>query len=424
MMAPRLLGAHGMLADSGFLVVCIDQHEVHHLRLLLDEIFGPEQFVADIVWQNAYTANATARWLSSTHDHLLVYARHAPAATVGRLRRTEAQRAAYRNPDDDPRGPWKAENLSASRPYSKGRFTIVTPSGRRVRPPSGRSWRCSDSQYAAWLADGRIWFGRAGTGKPMLKKYLKEVPDALTPSTWWPSSECGSNKEASTELKAMFDGEVVFDTPKPVRLLRRVVDLFCPTDGLVVDLFAGSGSTGHAVLEANVSDHGTRRFLGVQHGTPTSDARWPTLAAMCRERLRRAAASLQLDGPILRDFRLGPEAVPPWDRRPDDDVEGLRTRLLCDPRCTAPTEEAWATEQLLAMGAMLSTRVRRTPQDGWFDPVAEVLAARRAPTPQTLARLTPRILTVPDSAWPEPAARLAAVHQLRQRGCEVRFCAP
>lgn len=301
MMYPRLVAAHRLLRDEGFCVVTIDDGEVAQLRLLLDEVFGPRSFVANVVWEKAYVANQTARHLSNTHDHILVYAKDPAAARTGRLPRSVRQLGAFQNPDDDPRGPWKAENLSAGKPYSKGSFTIVTPTGRQVRPPPGRWWRCSQARYEAWLADGRIWFGRDGRGRPMLKKFLSEVRPGLTPSTWWPHEECGTNKEASLELKRLFDGQAVFETPKPVRLLKRIVSLFCPDGGTVFDLFAGSGTTGQAVMELHQEDKKLRPSVLVQLPEPTGRPELPDLAAVCRERLRRAGTLLGAPG--FRAFR-------------------------------------------------------------------------------------------------------------------------
>lgn len=308
MMYPRLLLLHRLLSETGFLVCTIDDREVARLRLLLDEVFGERCFVANAVWQKAYVANQTARHLSNTHDHVLVYARDPKAARSGRIPRTPGQLAAFRNPDRDPRGPWKAENLSAGKPYSRGRFVIRTPSGRECHPPPGRWWRCSRERYERWLEEGRIWFGRDGSSRPMLKKYLSEVRPGLTPSTWWPHDECGTNKEASLELKQLFDGRAVFPTPKPVRLMRRIVALFCPEGGVVLDPFAGSGTTGHAVLEAELADGHSRPTLLVQLPEPVDLPGIPDLAALCRERLRRAAARLGVSGFSAWRLEARPEA--------------------------------------------------------------------------------------------------------------------
>jgi adenine-specific DNA-methyltransferase len=196
-MYPRLAVARTLLSDDGLLVVSIDDGEVANLRLLLDQIFGQENFIANLVWQKAYVANMTAKFMSSTHDHILVYAKNESEASVGRVPRSEEQIAKFENPDNDPRGPWKAENLSAGKFYSAGQFTIMTPSGMKVTPPKGRYWRCNEQRYKEWLADNRISFGKDGTGRPMLKKFLSEVQEGLTPDTWWKHEDAGTNKEAT-----------------------------------------------------------------------------------------------------------------------------------------------------------------------------------------------------------------------------------
>jgi adenine-specific DNA-methyltransferase len=175
MMYPRLFLARQLLREDGVICASIDDHEVHHLRMLMNEVFGEENFVANIVWQKRYVSNVTAKFLSDMHDHLLVYARDIDCISVNRLERTEEQLADYKNPDNDPRGPWRAQDLSASKPYKAGQYTITTPAGVEVNPPPGRYWRCNREQYEEWLADNRIWFGKEGTARPMLKAFLSEV---------------------------------------------------------------------------------------------------------------------------------------------------------------------------------------------------------------------------------------------------------
>ena len=192
-----------MLRNDGSIWITIDDNEAHYLKVLCDEVCGRRNFVANIVWQKAYTSNQTAKHISNTHDHVLVYAKSFEDLKLGRLDRTEEQKEKFSNPDDDPRGSWKAENLSAGKFYSAGQFPIVGPTGETFLPPRGRYWRCNEDQYKAWLADGRITFGRAGTGRPMLKKFLLEATTGLTPNTWWTHQETGSNKEASIALKSL-----------------------------------------------------------------------------------------------------------------------------------------------------------------------------------------------------------------------------
>ena len=241
----RLEIIRSLLSDDGSLWVTIDDNEAHYLKVLCDEVFGRANFVANVVWQKAYTSNQTAKHLSNTHDHLLAFAKKFSTFQIGKLPRTEDQKQTFANPDSDSRGPWKAENLSAGKFYAAGQFPIVGPSGETFLPPKGRYWRCNEQQYNSWLHDKRITFGLKGTGRPMLKKFLAEMEDGLTANTWWPHEEAGSNKEASIDLKHMFgDRDDVFQNPKPEKLLQRILTLTTNPGDLVLDSFAGSGTTG------------------------------------------------------------------------------------------------------------------------------------------------------------------------------------
>lgn len=245
LMRDRLEIIRRLLADDGSLWITIDDNEAHYLKVLCDEVFGRRNFVANVVWQKAYTSNQTAKHLSNTHDHVFVYAKDVAVFKLGKLPRTEEQKSTFSNPDNDSRGPWKAENLSAGKFYAAGQFPIVGPKGETFLPPKGRYWRCNEQQYLSWLADGRITFGRSGEGRPMLKKFLEEMKDELTANTWWIHEEVGSNKEGSIDLKMMFgDRDDVFQNPKPEKLLHRVLTLATNPGDLVLDSFAGSGTTG------------------------------------------------------------------------------------------------------------------------------------------------------------------------------------
>lgn len=264
MMYPRLMLLRSFLRQDGVICVSIDDEEVANLKLLLDEIFGRGNFIANIVWQKRYVSNVTAKFLSDMHDHILVYGLNASAVQVSLVPRTEEQAADYKNPDDDPRGPWRAQDLSASKPYTAGQFTIIGPTGIRFDPPPNRYWRMNKEQFDKWRAEDRIWFGKKGTARPMLKRFLSEAQQGLTPNTWWPYDFAGHNKEATLELKQIFQGNSPFDTPKPVRLLSRLLQVFADKDSLILDSFAGSGTTGHAALALNKEDSGSRRFILVE----------------------------------------------------------------------------------------------------------------------------------------------------------------
>jgi adenine-specific DNA-methyltransferase len=339
MMYPRLKLARNLLREDGLIFISIDDNENAHLRLILDEVFGPENFVANIVWEKAYTANMTARFISSTHDHLLVFARNAERTRLGRFARTEDQKAKFKNPDNDPRGPWKAENLSAGKYYSAGQFEIEGPTGKKFLPPPGRYWRCNEEQYTEWLRDNRITFGQSGDGRPMLKKFLSEVEEGLTPSTWWGHTEFGTNKEASLELKELFAGEASFQTPKPIKLLSRICELATSENDIVLDFFAGSGTTGHACLQVSAVQEAQRRFILVQLPEPLDErnpdqkvgaevckklGHPPLLSELTKERLRRAGSSVSTQFPDwtgdvgFRVFKLDSSNIRTWE--PDRDA--------------------------------------------------------------------------------------------------------
>ncbi|WP_329889250.1 site-specific DNA-methyltransferase [Stenotrophomonas sepilia] len=261
MMYPRLELLKELLAEDGSIWITLDDNEAHYMRVIADEVFGRKNFVANVVWQKAYTANQTAQHISNTHDHVLVYAKSIENLVIGKVGRTEQQKATFKNADNDPRGPWKAENLSAGKFYAAGQFEITGPTGLKFRPPANRYWRCNEAQYERWLADGRITFGLKGTGRPMLKKFLEEMSDGLTPMTWWPHEVYGSNKEASIHLKALFEGvENVFSTPKPEKLIKGILDIATKEGDLVLDSFLGSGTT------AAVAHKMGRRWIGVEIG--------------------------------------------------------------------------------------------------------------------------------------------------------------
>jgi adenine-specific DNA-methyltransferase len=374
MMYPRLYLARNLLRGDGLIFISIDDHECDNLRKLANEVFGEENFIGNAVWQKAYTANMTAQFISDTHDHVLIYARNAGEASLGRFKRSDEQKAKFKNPDNDPRGPWKAENLSAGKFYAAGQFEIIGPSGETFLPPPGRYWRCNEEQYMRWLADGRITFGRDGDGRPMLKKYLSEVEDALTPSTWWEHDAFGSNKEASIELKELFGGDAYFQTPKPVKLLTRICELSTDTASLVLDFFAGSGTTAQAVLELNQHDGGNRKFILVQLPEPTERQDYNTIAEITKERVRRVITDLlesekgllsfekeATPNPGFKLFKLAESNFTTWDAQVAHDPMALQNQLdfHVDHIREARTADDILYELLLKSGFPLTTPVAK-----------------------------------------------------------------
>ena len=282
MMYPRLALLREFLSEDGVLVAIIGTDELAHLGILLDEIFGSNNRMAIAAWETSYTANQTAMHISETTDFVLIYANNFGAAKIGKVDRNDKQIASFKNPDGDLRGPWKAENLSAGKFYGAGQFEICGPTGLLFRPPPGRYWRCNEEQYKQWLGEGRITFGKAKTGRPMLKKYRDELTQGLTPTTWWKHEDFGTAKEGSLELKGIFGGDAVFSTPKPVRLIERILQIATNPGDLVLDSFAGSGTTGHAVLKMNAAakEAAARRFILLEMEPKIA-------AAITRERVKR-----------------------------------------------------------------------------------------------------------------------------------------
>lgn len=304
---PRLELLKRLLADDGSIWITLDDNEAHYMRVIADEIFGRKNFVANIVWQKAYTANQTAQHISNTHDHILVYAKNIDKFVIGKVGRTEDQKAKFKNPDKDPRGPWKSENLSAGKFYSAGQFEIVGPTGLKFKPPANRYWRCNEEQYKKWLADGRITFGLKGTGRPMLKKYINEMDGGLTAMTWWPHELYGSNKEASIHLKSLFSNvENVFSTPKPEKLIKGILDIASKEGDLVLDSFLGSGTT------AAVAHKMGRRWIGIEVGEHARTFCVPRLVKVIdgKDSGGVTAASDWLGGGGFRFYKLG---VPVFD---------------------------------------------------------------------------------------------------------------
>ena len=267
MMWPRLRLLHELLSETGSFWMTLDENEIHRARSMLDELFGERQFVATVIWHKMYAPKATVKYFSADHDYLIVYAKNKDDWQPNLLGRTTEQDAAYKNRDNDPRGRWRPNNLAARNYYSKGTYAITCPSGRVIPgPPPGSYWRVSEEKLWALDQDSRIWWGDDGNNVPAPKIFLSEVRKGRVPQTLWHWSAVGHTQQAKREILEIFSREddVVFLTPKPTRLLRRVVELSLGEDGLILDSFAGSGTTAHAVLQANQRDGGERRFILVE----------------------------------------------------------------------------------------------------------------------------------------------------------------
>lgn len=332
MMYPRLFLARQLLRDDGVIFVSIDDHEVHHLRMLMNEVFGEENFVATCIWQKRYSRENHGV-IGDVHEYLVVYARNAEAFAEVRnlLPLDDESRSHYKNPNNDPKGAWQSVSFSAQGYRPNQMYKITAPNGTEHSPPEGRCWAYIEPEYLKLKAAGRIWFGSDGNGVPRLIRYLTEV-EGLVPWTWWPHDEVGHTDEAKKEIHGFFGKDEAFDTPKPVRLMQRVVQLGTKLDhsDLALDFFSGSGTLAQAILEQNHKDGGDRRFVLVQLPYPSDNTAFPTIAELGKERIRRVIAKLQGDtGNLTRTtpedlgfkvFALAESHFEQWSGVPDRDA--------------------------------------------------------------------------------------------------------
>ena len=300
MIYPRLRLARNLLRDDGVIFISIDDNEVHNLRKVCDEVFGERNFVANIIWEKKYSPQNDAKWFSDNHDHILVYSKNKNIWRPNLLPRTEEQNKRYKNPDNDPRGPWKSSDLSVKTYSPEYDYPIVTPSGRVVKLPSGRCWMTSKEKMEELIKDNRIWFGKDGNNIPSLKRFLSEVKDGITPLTIWYRKDVGDNQEGKQELLKIMP-ENLFQTPKVVRLIKRMLHIGSNKDDIILDFFSGSATTAHAVMQLNAEDGGSRRFIMVQlpeDTDPKSEAYkagYKTIADIGKERIRRAGKKIKED---------------------------------------------------------------------------------------------------------------------------------
>jgi adenine-specific DNA-methyltransferase len=259
MMRERLDLLRTLLSDDGSLWITIDDHEAHYLKVLVDEVFGRANYVATVIWQKKYAPKADSKFLSESHDFILVVARDIDKLSLNRLAKTERQTSRYTNRDNDPRGPWKAGDVLRNEVRDYAVFAVRIPSGRDVWPPAGTSWRYTSEKFAEMIADNRIWFGIDGNARPAVKRFLSEVTETIPATTIWGYDEVGHNDEAKKESKVLF-GDALFGTPKPERLMQRIIELASNEGDTVLDSFLGSGTT------AAVAHKIHRRWIGVELG--------------------------------------------------------------------------------------------------------------------------------------------------------------
>ena len=308
MIYPRLRLAKDLLSDDGVIFISIDDNEVANLRKICDEIYGEHNFVAQLVWERAYSPKNDAKYISNSHDYVLMYAKSISKFVIGRLERTEEANARYSNPDKDHRGVWKPGDMSVKTYSAAYDYPITIPSGRIVEPPTGRCWRFSKDAYENAVADNRIYFGSNGDSVPQVKRFLTELRyEGMAPTSIMFYKDVGHSQEGAKEVTSLLNAGA-FDGPKPVRLLQRLLTL-ANTDknSIILDFFSGSATTAHAVMKLNAEDGGNRKFIMVQLPEETDEksaayiAGYKNICEIGKERIRRAGKKIIEENPDVAD---------------------------------------------------------------------------------------------------------------------------
>lgn len=382
MMYPRLKLARNLLQDDGMIYISIDDNEIHNLRKLCDEIFGETNFIANILWQKKTSPDARMN-ISPAHDHILVYSKNYNSP-LNYLPLDEKRRKSFSNPDNDPRGDWASVDLTGQtgRAPKSQFYSITTPSGIQMPPPEGRCWALAERTFHELQADNRIWFGKDGSNRPRLKKFLTES-EGVRPWTWWDNKSVGHNQEGAQELKALFNEQVIFDNPKPTKLLQRIIQLSTEKmkNEIVLDFFSGSASTAHAILKENGADLGNRRFILVQLPEDLAEgsndfkansaalkAGFKSICEIGKERIRRAAKKIKEETGAeidygFRVYRLDESNMQDVYYRPQDYKQDALD-LFADNVKPDRTPDDLLAQILLDWGLPLSLKIEQETVSG------------------------------------------------------------
>lgn len=313
MIYPRLKLAKDLLSEDGVIFISIDDNEVENLRKICDEIFGENNFLAQVIWERAFSPKNDAKFFSVSHDYVLIYARSIEVFSIGLLPRSAESDARYKNPDNDPHGPWTSDNMTVKSYSANYDYPIRTPNGTIYYPPAGRCWFTSKERMQKLIENGAVWFGNNGGNMPRIKRYLSDVQQGMTPITIWKYLDVGHNQEARQELKKLFDEKAYFDGPKPIRLLNRILTIAnVKKDDFILDFFSGSATTAHAVMQLNAEDGGKRKFIMVQlpeecaENSEAYKAGYKNICEIGKERIRRAGQKIKEENPLTtQDLDIG-----------------------------------------------------------------------------------------------------------------------
>jgi len=365
MMYSRLMVARSLLTEDGVIFVSIDDNEQRNLKNICDEIFGASNFVAQLIWERAFSPKNDAKYISNSHDYVLMYALDLEKFTIGRLPRTEEANARYSNPDNDPRGVWMSSDISVKTYNAACDYPITTPSGKIVEPPAGRCWRLSAKAFAERLQDNRIWFGPNGDNTPRLKRFLSELKyDGMAPTSLLFYKDVGHSQEGAQEVVSLFGDKGVFDGPKPVRLLERLIILAnLKSDSIVLDFFSGSATTAHALMKMNSNKNFQCKFILVQLPEEVNDTKkeqeYKNICEIGKERIRRAGKKIKEESPLttqnldtgFRVFRLADSNFEEVKKAPEEYDQSQLDLFLNNVKSDR-------TDLDLLFGAMLSWGVQ------------------------------------------------------------------
>jgi adenine-specific DNA-methyltransferase len=349
MMLPRLRLAANLLRDDGVIFISIDDGEQANLRKICDEVFGEENFVANITWEKRYSPQNAVQWFSEAHDFIMVYAKFKEIWQPNLLERSDEMNARYRNLDNDYRGDWKPTDATAQGGHGTPSqfYELTAPNGKTFQPPAGRCWVYTQDRMQEMMDDNRVWFGSDGNSAPAIKRFLTEVKQGVACQTIWKYEDVGHNQEGKKEIKVLFPEAVPFDTPKPTRLIKRILQLCTQSHDtdIILDFFSGSATTAHAVMQLNAEDGGNRRFILVQipevcdEKSETAKVGYKNICEIGKERIRRAGAKIKDESPLttsgldagFRIFKLDSSNLKQWDNSPvtgENAVEQFAQRMI------------------------------------------------------------------------------------------------
>ena len=377
MIYPRLKVARDLLTEDGVIFISIDDNEVENLRKVCDEIFGESNFIATLVWERAYSPKNDAKYISNSHDYVLMYAKSAASFIIGRLERTAEANARYSNPDNDPRGVWKPSDMSVKTYNAECDYSITTPSGRVVEPPAGRCWSLSRNAFRERLQDTRIWFGSDGSSVPCIKRFITELKhDGMAPTSILFYKDVGHSQEGAQEVVSLFGDKGVFDGPKPVRLLERLITLAnLKEDSIVLDFFSGSATTAHAVMKKNAEKEKHCRFIMVQLPEEVSDKKknqgYKNICEIGKERIRRAGAKIKEEDPDkaqhldtgFRVLKLDSSNMKEVFYSPKDTAQQDLFALVDNVKDDRTSEDL-LFQVMLELGATLDSKIEESVVDG------------------------------------------------------------